>query len=145
MINVMQPSLGREELDRLEQVFESNWIGKGPLVKEFERSYADHLGSTADRVLSTNCCSEGLFSSMYICGIRVDGENHFVIAPVPGGGLTHAEARYLSPYGRVESRWEKTAGGVKYSITIPANCGAEILLPTGQSETVKAGAYEYEV
>lgn len=78
MINVMQPSLGREELDRLEQVFESNWIGKGPLVKEFERSYAEHLGSTDDRVLSTNCCSEGLFSSMYICGIQPGDE---VIVP----------------------------------------------------------------
>ena len=78
MINVMQPSLGREELDRLEKVFASNWIGKGPLVAEFERSYAEHLGSTPDKVLSTNCCSEGLFSSMYICGIQPGDE---VIVP----------------------------------------------------------------
>ena len=78
MINVMQPSLGQEELDRLKKVFESNWIGKGPLVKEFERAYAEHLGSSADRVLSTNCCSEGLFSSMYICDIMPGDE---VIVP----------------------------------------------------------------
>ncbi len=78
MINVMQPSLGKEELDRLEGVFESNWIGKGKLTAEFERRYAEHLGSTEDKVLSTNCCSEGLFSSMYICDIRPGDE---VIVP----------------------------------------------------------------
>ena len=29
MINVYQPTLGKEELDALEKVFESNWLGKG--------------------------------------------------------------------------------------------------------------------
>ena len=62
MINVFQPTLGQEELDSLKEVFESNWIGKGKKVKLFEEAYAKHLGSTPDRVLSTNCCSEGLFS-----------------------------------------------------------------------------------
>ena len=78
MINVMQPSLGEEELARIKEVFASNWIGKGGLVTEFEKEYAAHLGSTADRVLSTNCCSEGLFSSMHICDIRPGDE---VIVP----------------------------------------------------------------
>ena len=32
MINVYQPSLGKEELDALEKVFESNWLGKGKRV-----------------------------------------------------------------------------------------------------------------
>ena len=44
MINVMQPTLGQEELDAIRKVFESNWIGKGKLVTEFERMYAEHLG-----------------------------------------------------------------------------------------------------
>ena len=74
MINVFQPTLGKEELERLEQVFASNWIGKGKLVNEFEATYAEHLGSTKDRVLSTNCCSEGLFSSMHLCDIKPDDE-----------------------------------------------------------------------
>ncbi len=69
MINVMQPTLGKEELDALEKTFASNWIGKGKKVAEFEALYAEHLGSSKDRVLSTNCCSEGLFSSMYLCNI----------------------------------------------------------------------------
>ena len=35
MINVFQPSLGKEELDRIEQVINSNWLGKGKINKEF--------------------------------------------------------------------------------------------------------------
>ena len=78
MINVMQPTLGQEELNRIKEVFDSNWIGKGQLVSEFEKVYAEHLGSTPDKVLSTNCCSEGLFSSMHLCDIQPGDE---VIVP----------------------------------------------------------------
>lgn len=74
MINVFQPTLGKEELERLEKVFASNWIGKGKLVSEFEEIYAQHLGSTKDRVLSTNCCSEGLFASMHLFDIQPGDE-----------------------------------------------------------------------
>ena len=56
MINVFQPTLGKEELERIGQVFESNWIGKGKLVAEFEEKYAAHLGTERNKVLSTNCC-----------------------------------------------------------------------------------------
>ena len=76
-------------------------------------------------------------------GIRVDGENHFTVAPVPGGTLTFAEASYLSPYGRVESRWERTEAGIRYTIAIPANCTAQIRLPDGRHHQVTAGVYEY--
>lgn len=74
MINVFQPTLGKEELESLEKVFASNWIGKGKLVSEFEEIYAQHLGSTKDRVLSTNCCSEGLFASMHLFDIQPGDE-----------------------------------------------------------------------
>lgn len=78
MINVMQPTLGKEELNRIKEVFESNWIGKGKLVSDFETAYAEHLGSSPSKVISTNCCSEGLFSSMHLCDILPGDE---VIVP----------------------------------------------------------------
>ena len=80
-----------------------------------------------------------LFDTM--CGIRVEGENHFVIVPGPGGHFTYAKAVYDSIYGRVESGWERTEEGIEYRIAIPANCTAEILLPDGTSRTVTAGSY----
>ena len=88
---------------------------------------------------SKGAAVEWLFSSM--CGIRVTGENHFTIAPKPGGHFTHASAKYNSVYGTVESRWERTDGNTVYMITVPANCTAEIILPDGRTETLGAGSY----
>ena len=82
-----------------------------------------------------------LFETM--CGIRVDGENHFTIAPHPGGHFTHAKSAYTSVYGRMESGWEKTADGWKYTVTIPANCTAELRLPEKASVTLESGTYTF--
>ena len=79
-----------------------------------------------------------------VCGIRIAGERRFVISPRPGGTLTHAEAKWLSPYGLIESSWEKRERGTKYRIRVPANCTAEISVG-GRTETVKSGEYEYEI
>ena len=76
-------------------------------------------------------------------GIRVDGENHFTLAPVPGPGLEHAEAKYLSPYGEVKSTWQRTNSKLAFEIVIPANCEAEIRLPDGRKETVTTGRYTF--
>ena len=73
----------------------------------------------------------------------MEGENHFVIAPVPGGTLTHAEASYHSLYGEVTSRWEENKEGIQYTVSVPANCTAEIILPEGRQETVGAGTHVY--
>ncbi len=84
---------------------------------------------------------EWLFTTM--CGIRVDGENHFTVAPQPGGHFTHAEASYNSVFGRIASGWERKDGKTTYTIDVPANCEAEIILPSGRTETVGAGLHFY--
>jgi alpha-L-rhamnosidase len=84
---------------------------------------------------------EWLFTTM--CGIRVDGENHFTVAPQPGGQLTHAEASYTSVFGRIKSGWERKDGKTTYTVDVPANCEAEIRLPSGRTETVCAGLHFY--
>lgn len=78
MINVCQPSLGEEELNRIKGVFSSNWLGKGKLTEEFELLFAKHINTGSGHVLSANCCSEGLFSSMRLMGI---GPGDEVIIP----------------------------------------------------------------
>lgn len=78
MINVFQPSLGGEELDRVGKVFESNWLGKGKLVKEFEEKFSAFLDADAKNLHSTNCCTEGLFASLKLLDIK---ENDEVIMP----------------------------------------------------------------
>ena len=91
---------------------------------------------------SKGSCVAWLFEKM--CGIQMAGENHFVIAPVPGGHFTHASARYQSIYGMVESGWERRNGHTRYTVTVPANCSADLLLPDEKPQTVCAGTYTYE-
>lgn len=74
MINVFQPSLGKEELARIEKVFQSNWLGKGKLNDEFEKGFAQHLNVDRKHIFTTNCCSEGLFTSMHMFDIKPGDE-----------------------------------------------------------------------
>ncbi|WP_375102968.1 alpha-L-rhamnosidase C-terminal domain-containing protein [Paenibacillus sp. RS8] len=46
---------------------------------------------------------EWLFDT--VGGIRISGENSFIIQPVPGGTLIYAIAKYVSIYGTVTSKW----------------------------------------
>lgn len=88
---------------------------------------------------SKGAVCEWLFKTM--CGIRVEGENRFVISPRPGGSFTYAKAVYESIYGKVESGWRKEEDGVTFDIVIPANCTAKLCLPGRRPETLQTGTY----
>lgn len=90
---------------------------------------------------SKGAVCEWLFKTM--CGIRVDGENHFTILPKPGGEFAYAKASYESIYGTVACGWEKTETGFAFAVQIPANTEAIIRLPNGESHTVTAGAHHF--
>ena len=90
---------------------------------------------------SKGAVCEWLFDTC--CGIRVDGKNHFTIAPRPGGHLARAEVSYNSVYGEVSSAWKRESKKTIYTISIPANCEAIVVLPSGRTETVGAGLYSY--
>jgi hypothetical protein len=68
----------------------------------------------------------------YVAGIRLlddsPGYRHFRIEPRPGGGITWAQARHDSPYGRIESTWRLDAGALELSLTVPPGTTAEVAL-----------------
>lgn len=92
---------------------------------------------------SKGAVCEWLFKTM--CGIRVDGENHFTIAPKPGGNFAHAKASYQSIYGLIESGWKKSKGGIQLTVRIPANTTAKVLLPDGSNQIITSGDYQFDV
>ncbi len=98
-------------------------------------------GNLSQNHYSPGAVCQWLFDTC--AGIRVTGERNFRIVPTPGPGLNHASAEYLSPYGPVSSAWKRTENGIHYSITVPANCTAEICIG-GKTKTVTAGVYEYD-
>lgn len=61
MINLFQPALGQEELNEIKNVFDSNWIGKGDKVSEFESMFAESLKVNARNFVSTTSCTEAIF------------------------------------------------------------------------------------
>lgn len=57
---------------------------------------------------------------------------------------TFAKASYRSPYGLVESTWERRKNDTVYRFSVPANCTAEVILPSGNRRVLSAGTYELE-
>ncbi len=90
---------------------------------------------------SKGAACQWIFQSM--CGIRVDGENHFFLAPRPGGSLTHASCEYLSVYGLVKSSWKKESDKIIFSFEIPTNTSAKALL-FGEEKVLETGEYRFE-
>ena len=74
MINLFQPSVGHEELEEIKKVFESNWLGKGTYVKDFERGFASNLKEDSSKFLSTNSCTEAIFLASDIFEFNRDDE-----------------------------------------------------------------------
>ena len=115
--------------------------GATTIWENWDGPFGNQVGLGSLNHYSKGAVVEWLFSTC--CGIQVDGENHFTIAPLPGGSLTHAEASYVSVFGKVESSWVREGEKTVYTITVPANCTAEVKLPGGRTETVGAGRHQF--
>ena len=85
------------------------------------------------------------FLHRYVAGIRLleDGGGaayrHFLIEPSPGGGITWAQARHDSPYGRIESSWRLSGDAFELVVTVPPGTTAEMVLPDGTTKTASSG------
>lgn len=119
-------------------------LGATTIWESWEGPYNEQgAGAGSLNHYSKGAVCRWLFDTM--CGIRADGENHFTIAPQPGGTLTYAAASYGSLYGKVESKWEKTASGYCFTVTIPANCEAVVCLPDGSEHLQLPGITTYSM
>lgn len=90
---------------------------------------------------SKGAVCEWLFSEM--CGIRVDGENRFVLAPKPGGSVTSARAEYRSIYGKISCGWERLQNAVRFSVSVPSNTTATFIF-RGERKQLAPGEYVFE-
>jgi alpha-L-rhamnosidase len=78
-----------------------------------------------------------------ILGINNDDEHpgyeHFVLHPVPGGGVTWAKGSYNSIRGRIESSWRTDGATFTENVTIPANTTATVYVPAKSADRVMEG------
>lgn len=125
----------------LENTQKPGWLGE--VAEGATTIWENWEGSASLNHYSPGAVCEWLFKT--VGGIRVDGENHFIIEPIAGGTLTEAHAEYQSIYGKVKSGWKRSAQGVCYTVTIPANTTAEVVLPEGRTEVLDSGTYEFSL
>ncbi len=77
------------------------------------------------------------------------GYGRIEVRPQPGGSLTHAAARHLTPNGMAQCAWMIEEGTMKIRVVIPPNVTAKVTLP-GRNESIELGSgtyqwsYEYE-
>jgi alpha-L-rhamnosidase len=74
------------------------------------------------------------------------GYRELALAPVPGGGLTHASARHRTPYGVAECAWRRDGDQITITATVPPNTSAVVTLPGSGREplTVGPGAHRWQ-
>ncbi len=68
------------------------------------------------------------------------GYRRIEIRPRPGGGLTHARASHLTPYGLSECVWKIEAGKIDVAIVIPPNATALVTLPGNDASPLEVGS-----
>lgn len=53
------------------------------------------------------------------------------VSPIPGGGITSAEARFVSGYGEIATRWNTGEDGFHLHLMVPPNSRAVVAMPNG--------------
>jgi alpha-L-rhamnosidase len=68
------------------------------------------------------------------------GYRRIAIEPHPGGGLTSAQARHITPYGLAESGWAIVGEQIELVVVVPPNTTASVTLPERDGQPIEVGA-----
>ena len=68
------------------------------------------------------------------------GYRRMEIRPRPGGGLTHAQTRHITPYGMAECSWKIEGGKIDLNVIVPPNTTALVTLPGSDMAPVEVGS-----
>ena len=116
-------------------------VGACTIWESWEGTKAQTGVASLDHYSKGACCE---WIARRMCGLAVEGERRFRIAPQPGGHFTFAGGTWRSLYGTVSCRWKKAEdGSYQYDITVPANTTARVCLPGQEEMELKAGTYQF--
>ena len=66
MINIFQPSIKKDSIKLLQDVFDSNWLGRGDLVQDFEKKVTAFLGIPHENFHTISSCSDAIFACIRV-------------------------------------------------------------------------------
>ena len=83
---------------------------------------------------SLNHYSKGAVASFlhrYVAGLRPasPGYRTFEVRPRPGGGITSATTRHVSPFGPIEVSWRGEGRSMELDVLVPPGTTATVTLP----------------
>ncbi|MDR1079324.1 MAG: alpha-L-rhamnosidase, partial [Propionibacteriaceae bacterium] len=73
------------------------------------------------------------------------GYRQIEFRPRPGGGLTWASARHLSPYGLVTIAWRLSEGRLVVETEVPTGAGASLVLPGQPAVELGPGRHSHSL
>lgn len=73
------------------------------------------------------------------------GYRRLSVRPRPGGGLTSASARHLTPYGPAEVSWTRDEAHLRVEVLVPPNTDAVVELPAADRQIVGSGLHTFVV
>jgi alpha-L-rhamnosidase len=101
---------------------------------------------SALRIVSNNHMMLGHLMEWFyggLAGIRQTEQSlaysEIQISPQLVGGIESASAGFESPYGKIVSKWHKTAGEIEMEILIPANARAVVHFPVSGTQRIREG------
>ena len=67
-IPIIKPYFGKEEEDAAIRVIRSGWITQGPIVAEFEKNFAEYVGTKY--AIAVSSCTTALHLALIVAGIK---------------------------------------------------------------------------
>jgi len=137
--------------DVLHRVYSRDGLGSyGGILKKGLTAMPETWDAMNDGYQSHNHCMLGHLMEWYygyVAGIRQQpntvGWKRVLIAPAPGP-LTEAEASFISPAGRISSRWSVVGGKFRLDVEVPYGVVARLIGPDGTRRDVAAGHHTLE-
>ena len=69
------------------------------------------------------------------------GYKTFRVAPIIGGGLTHAKADIKTPYGSIRAAWRIENSQFVQEVSVPVSTECTVTLPSGKTQCLPSGYY----
>jgi hypothetical protein len=85
------------------------------------------------------------FLHRHVAGLRPTepGYRTFEVRPRPGGGITDAMTRHVSPFGPIEASWRLGDGSTDLDVLVPPGTMATVVLPGEAPHQVRPGRHHW--